>query len=244
MDAQRTTNGLVRAEATTDLLLAVAEQLKTPLSVIARQAELEQLTGTAADMATIRTQTNAALTLVDSYLLGLELLRTQTNLDLEPVSVSSLLTDTAHDLYGYARQYGVDLELHIAGRYEPVMANARGLRAALISLGYVMIETQASQAPDKKRWLTLATYRSAQGIVAGVYGTYEDNPSAAEWRRAIELCGRAGQPFAGLVAGSSAGLFVADTILQAMSTRLRVGKHQKQGGLATTLRPSQQLVLV
>ena len=230
----------------TDLLLSVAEQLKIPLSTIARQAELGRMTGTVCldDVAAIRVQADAALTLVESYLLGLELLREQTSLLLEPVSVSSMLADIAHDLYRYARQYGVELELHIAGKYEPVMAHPRGLRAVLLSLGYTLIEARAAQEGDKRRpVLTLASHRSAHGIIAGLYGEYSDL-HAAQWHRALELCGRARQPFAALSAGSAAGLFVADTILQAMDTRLRVGRYLKQSGLGMTLSPSQQLSFV
>src|SRR6185436_14559132 len=82
------------------LLLSVAEQLKAPLTAIARQAELGQLTGQVelTDAAAIRTQATAALTLVDSYLLGLDLMQRQTQLRLEPVSIASTITDAAHDL--------------------------------------------------------------------------------------------------------------------------------------------------
>lgn len=114
----------VRADS---LLLSVAEQLKVPLTAIARQAELGQLTGDAerVDPAAIRMQATAALTLVDSYLLGLELLRTEERLHLEPVSISSTLTDAAHDLDRFAQQYQVQLEVEIGGKYGPVMGNPR-----------------------------------------------------------------------------------------------------------------------
>jgi hypothetical protein len=230
---------------TTDLLRAVAEQLKVPLTTIARQAELSQMNGAVAlqDIAAMHSQAATALTLVDSYLLGLELLREQTSLELEPVSVSSTLVDIAHDLYYIARQYGVELEVQVAGKYEPVMAHPRGLRAALLSLGYGMVEAQAAQDRPRHHHLTLATHRTPHGIVAGMYGEYEDL-EADGWRTALALKGRTQQPFTGLTASSGAGLFVADTILRSMSTRLRVGRHQKEAGLATTLQPSQQLAFV
>lgn len=227
-----------------DLLLSVAEQLKVPLITIARQAELGQVTGSVdiSEIVAIQTQADAALTLVDSYLLGLELLREQTSLALEPVSVSSTLVDTAHDLYRYARQYGIKLELDVAGKYAPVMAHPHGLQSALLSLGYALVEAQAVQE-DGDRTLLLAAHRTSHGVVAGVYGNYPD-VHAEQWHKALELCGRARQPFAALSSGSGAGLFVADAILQAMSTRLRVGRHLKQVGLSTTLQASRQLQFV
>jgi len=224
-----------------ELLRSVAEQLKTPLAVIARQVELGELAGDMrlVDTAAIRTQATTALTLVESYLLGLQLLYEQTELILEPVSVSSMLVDVAHELESFARQYNTRLELRIAGRYEPVMANHRGLKAALLSLGYALLEGY----PLQNHTLTLAVHRTPHGIVTGVYGDYEKLTNK-QWRRALDLQGRAQQPFAALTSGSGAGIFVAQTILQAMTTRLRVGKHLNQHGLATTLQSSQQLQFV
>jgi hypothetical protein len=234
---------VARPEAN-ELLVSVAEQLKVPLAIIARHAELGSLTGDASllDVATIATQADAALLLVDSYLLGLELLRTQTQLELEPVSASSMLVDTAHELYGFARQYGVEVELEAAGKYGPVMSNPRGLKAALLSLGFALVEAQAA-AEQQPSSIILATHRTPHGIVTGVYGTHQA-VTADAWRRALVLCGKAKQPFTELSPGSSAGLFVADTILRCMDSRLRVGHYLRRGGLAATLQPSRQLQLV
>jgi K+-sensing histidine kinase KdpD len=227
-----------------DLLAAVAEQLKVPLTVIARQAELAQLAGQpAANPALVQTQADAALQLVDSYLLGLQLMREQTQLELEPVSVSSTICDIAHALTRFAKQYGVDIQVDIAGRYQPVMAHARGLRAALLSLGYGLVEAQAAHEDKRLRKLRLATHRTPHGIIAGMYGMY-DGVCAAQWRTALQLCGQAAQPFTALTSGSSAGLFVADTILRSMDSRLHVGNYARQRGLAAMLHPSQQLQLV
>lgn len=235
---QRSAN---QSQEATQLLRAVAEQLKTPLTTIARQAELGQMVGNTAfsDLFTIQQQATAALTLVDSYLLGLQLLRDQTNLVLEPVSVSSLLLDTAHELDGLAKRYGMELELHIAGRYAPVMAHTAGLKSALLALGYALLE---GYPLGKGERLILAAHQTPQGIVTGLYGKYEQL-NADTWRRALALKGRAARPLPAL-STNGAGLFVADAILQAMSTRLRVGRYLKQQGLATTLLPSQQLTFV
>lgn len=223
------------------LLRSVAEQLKMPLTTIARQAELGQLTGQPdlTDLSAIRTHAAAALTLVDSYLLGLQLMREQANLELEPVSVSSLLVETAHELESFAKQYDTALELRIGGKYEPVMANQQGLKSALLALGYALL--QGYPMPKGSR-MSLAVHRTPHGIVTGLYGDYEQL-SSESWRKALALQGKAPKPLASL-SGSGAGLFVADAILHAMESKLRVGKHQNQQGLAATLQPSQQLVFV
>lgn len=229
-----------QSQEATLLLRSVAEQLRMPLATIARQAELGQLTGDVrlTDLQSIRTHATAALTLVESYLLGLQLLQSQTSLELEPVSVSSLLVDTAHELGGFAKQYGATLELRIGGKYEPVMANQQGLKSALLALGYALLESY----PATGNALVLAVHKTPRGIVTGLYGEYE-RLSAEAWRKALGLHGRAPQPLTAL-SGNGAGLFVAETILQAMSTKLRVGKHQNMQGLAATLQPSHQLRFV
>ena len=235
------TTGAMDAGGTTQLLRSVAEQLKLPLTTIARQAELGHLTGdiTLTDVRAIQTHAEAALTLVDSYLLGLQLAEGQAELALEPVSVSSLLVDVAHALDGFAKQYGMRLELQVGGKYPPVMAHQVGLRSALLALGYALVESY----PTGNRTLTLAVHQTPHGIVTGLYGDYEQLRTD-QWRTALALQGQARQPFAALCTGSGAGLFVAETILEAMATRLRVGKHRKQYGLATTLQASQQLQFV
>lgn len=228
-----------------NLLLSVAEQLRAPLTVIARQAELGQLTGQLelSDASAIRMQATAALTLVDSYLLGLDLMNRQTKLELEPVSIASTVADAAHDLSLFANQYNVQLEVAVEGKYGPVMGNPQGLKAALLSLGFALVEAQAAQDVRGPKRLVMATHRTPHGIVTGVYGQYE-KLSAEHWRAALGLVGRARQPIATLTAGSGAGLFVADTILRSMETRLRVGRFHRQSGLAATFKPSQQLRIV
>jgi K+-sensing histidine kinase KdpD len=227
------------------LLLSVAEQLKTPLTAIARQAELGQLTGQVelTDAAAIRMQATAALSLVDSYLLGLDLMRRQTELELEPVSIASTVADAAHELNRFAGHYNVQIEVEVHGKYGPVMSHPGGLRAALLSLGFALVEAQAAQDMKGPRRVVLATHRTPHGIVTGVYGQYE-KLSAEHWRAALGLVGKARQPISSLMAGSGAGLFVADAILRAMESRLRVGHFQHQSGLAATFKPSQQLTFV
>lgn len=234
------TQGGNDSQQATQLLRSIVEQIKSPLTAIARQAELGTLTGepAVADLHAINTHAMAALMLADSYLMGLQLLREQASLALEPVSVSSMLTETAHELHGFAKQYGVDLELHIAGKYAPVMAHRTGLKSALLSVGYALLEN----TPLENSRLTLAVRRTPHGIVTGLYGSFEDL-NTERWRRALDLHGKAPQPLRAL-GSNGAGLFVAEAILQAMATRLRVGKHLKQQGFATTLQASQQLSLV
>jgi hypothetical protein len=91
--------------------------------------------------------------------------------------------------------------------------------------------------------LQLAAHRTKYGIVAGMYCDAEAlMPNVL--RRAKTLQGQARQPLVSVLPNSGAGVFMADAILNAMSSRLRVGRYQKLPGFAVTLLPSQQLQLV
>jgi hypothetical protein len=58
------------------------------------------------------------------------------------------------------------------------------------------------------------------------------------------LYGTARQPLTSLLGSSGAGVFVAEALAQAMTSRLRAGRHGRQAGLAMTLPPSQQLQFI
>lgn len=223
------------------LLLGVAEELKLPLLQIARQAEQAQLSGTA-DLAAMQVTADTALRLLDNYALSIRLNLEPQQFDTEPVSVSSVLYDTGQQLDALAKNYGVELELHIAGRYGTVMAHRRGLQAALVSLGAALIEAlPALEKPQLK--LQLATHRSRYGIVAGLYGETPQLTNVT-LQRGRRLQRQSSQPLLNLTHTSGAGIFVADTILQAMQLRLRASRHHRLYGLGTVLPVNNQIQLI
>jgi len=225
------------------LLQAVAEQMKLPLLQIARRAELAHLSGDHSLIEGIELTADSALRLLDNYLLSTKLARVDGSLQLEPVSIAAVMNDTAHQLSRLADQYECELELHLSGRYAPVMAHRAGLEAALASLGYVFIEAQSTRPRKRRPTIKLAAHRSKNGIVAGMFADIE-GLSMDMYRRGRGLYGHAKQPLTQLVSTSGAGVFVADSLLQSMATRLRLAHHQKLSGLAATFTPSNQLSLV
>ncbi len=235
-------NQQVEAVSSQRLLLSLAEQLKLPLLQIARRAELQAL-GETVDVAAIQATAEAALRLVDSYVLGVQLADTsQQAMALEPVSVSSVLYDTAQQLGGVARFYGVHLELSIAGKYGPVLANREGLQAALTSLGMSLIE--ALPALDSGQLtLQLGAHRTRYGIVAGIYSDTA-SLTAESLRTGLNLCGTSRQPLVGVSHSSGAGVFVADAILQAMQLKLQPTRHNRLHGLGAVLQANNQLQLI
>lgn len=226
------------------LLNALAEQIKLPLLQIARQAELAKIVGNPQEhLSTIEFTAGTALKLLDNYLLAQRLSQTGSELLLEPVSVAVVLNDTAHQLHELAAYYQCALELHMSGRYEPIMANRIGLEAALTSLGYVFIEGISTSSGENKPVVKLAAHRGKNGIVTGMFAASE-GLTTDMYRRARRLHGRVRQPLTGLTFNSGAGVFIADSLLSSMSARLRIAHHQKLAGLAATFMPSKQLNLI
>lgn len=222
------------------LLLSVAEELKLPLMQLARQAEQGELTG-APDLPAMQRTADAALKLVDNYATGVRL-SLEPQLAAESVSVSSVLYDAAQQLDGLAANYGVALELNIAGKFGPVLANRQGLQAALVSLGAALIEAlPALESPQLK--LQLATHRSRYGIVAGLYTDSEELSNSA-LKRGRRLQAKSRQPLLRLSHTAGAGIFVADAVLQAMRLHLTASRHHRLYGLGTVLPASPQLQLV
>lgn len=217
------------------LLQTLAEQLKLPLMQIARQAEL------AGDPASesIRYTADMALQLIDGYLLGTTLSRQQT-LELAPVSMSLLLHDTAHKLSRFALNHNCNIQVDLGGKYGPVMAHQASMEAAFTVLGYSLIE---SRTDGDKHDIILGTHRSRSGLVAGFFA---EEPSLTKdaYRRSRVLYGSARQPMPSVSAASSAGIFLADTILSSMEAPLHSARHKSLAGLAATLLPSKQLQLV
>jgi hypothetical protein len=224
-----------------ELLLSVAEELKNPLMQIARLSELGQL-NKEVDLSTIQTTADTALRLIDNYSLGVRLALAPRELNMEPVSVASVLYDTGQQLDSLAKSYGVSLELNVCGRFGTVMAHRQGLQAALTSLGSALIEAlPALESPQLK--IQLATHRSRYGIVAGLYADSEKLTDAA-LEKGRKLHGTSRQPFMNLTHTSGAGIYVADTILKAMHLKLHASRHHRLYGLGTVLPANNQLHFV
>lgn len=220
------------------LLLTVAEELKLPLLQIARQAEL----GEKSDLTSIQSTAETALRLLDNYALAVRLAMRPEQLDLESISVSSVLYDAGQQLDSLAKSYGVGLELGISGRFGPVLAHREGLQAALVSLGAALIEALPAQENCQLK-LYMATHRSRYGIVAGLYADTKQLTSVA-LERGRKLQKESRQPLLNLSHTSGAGVFVADTLLSAMDLHLIASRHHKLYGLGTILQPNHQLQLV
>ena len=225
------------------LLLAIAEQMRFPLLQISHRAELMAMRSASEDIEQIRVLAGGGLQLLDGYSLSLQLLQSDNySLASETVSVASVLYDADVQLERLAKLYGVQLELNIGGKYEPVLAHKKGLQTAIVGLASALIEALPAQS-SASRTLQLASHRCRYGIVAGVYA---DIPtlSSETLRRGRRLKGLSRQPMVDVSHTGSAGIFVADAIFSAMKLKLQVSRHHRLYGLGVVLPPSTQLALV
>jgi hypothetical protein len=227
-----------------NLLLSLAEEIKLPLIQIARLSE-QSIMDKSQDndnLRVVQSTADSAIRLIDNYLLGIKLSLEPAQLNVESVSVSSILYDTCQALSSTAKNYGVNLDLSIGGRYGPVLANRQGLMAALISLGTSLIEAMPA-LEQRQLNLQLATHRSRYGVVAGIYAnTKQISKQALNLGNRLQFNSR--QPLVNLTYSSGAGIFVANHILKAMDLNLSASRHHSLYGLGTVLKPNNQLQLV
>lgn len=224
-----------------DLLLNVAEEIKLPLLQIARAAEQSQLTGKDLNQQ-IKTSSDSALKLLDSYVLGLKLATSSQEIAYETVSLSSVLYDSAHELYATAKNYGVALELSLEGRHSPVQTNPDALKAAMTSLGMALIEALPAQETTQLK-LVMASHPCRYGQVAGIYADQEQI-SKESLKQGLILKGVSAQPFVRTSHTSSAGVFIADNILKSLKLNLISSRHHNLHGLGTILQPNKQMELI
>lgn len=214
------------------LLTALAEELKLPLLQIARESELQELVG-------LQLRSEMALRLLDGYVLGLQT-ENQTVLELEPVTLSSVLQDVAHELSKVAQQQGYVVQVDVGGRYGPIMGNRRTMHHAFTLLGYELMQIPEEEI---RPVITFASHQSKGNIIAGVF-TNNASITTDAFRRARALVGTARQLMPSSISNNGAGIFIADSLLQGMAGSFKVAQHHKQTGLAATFIPSQQLQLV
>lgn len=217
------------------LMLSMIEELKLPLLHAQQQVAVEEQSA-GVHFAALREHLARGLWLIDAFALHAQ---SRQQVELVPVSISSVLYDASQYLNSYAKQYGCSLELSIEGRYVPVMADRRVLETAFVGVALSLI--QATQASGHQ--LTLAAHKQGDAIVAGVFSN-QIRLTDKLLTQGRALFGKARQPLQQVTAQPAAGLFIADALLETIQGSLRASQHHNQRGVAVALIPSQQLALV
>lgn len=223
------------------LFLSLTEQFKNSLVQISKTAESTMISGID-NVALIKSTSDYMIELIKAYNFSVQLSIRGSELDIEPVSITSILYKTAENLKKIASNYGVDVNLNFSGKHNLILSNSAGLEASLVSLGIALIEALPSYR-DNQLSIHLATHRCRYGIVAGIY-MEDEYLSFDTLKKGRNLYGKVRQPLTNLSHTASAGVFIADNILNSMNLRLKASHHKNLYGLGVVLNPISQLELI
>ncbi len=223
------------------LFLSLTEQFKSSLVKISKTVESSMITGID-NSSLIKNESDYMIELIRAYNFGVHLTLNGNELDIEAVSISSILYKTAQNLRKIAINYGVNVDLNFSGKHNLVLSNSEGLEASLMSLGIALIEALPGHNNNKLN-IHLATHRCRYGIVAGIYieDEFLTNDTLKKGRN---LYGKVRQPLTNLSHSASAGVFIADNILSSLNLKLKTSHHKKLYGLGVVLSPISQLELI
>ncbi len=233
---------LLNGDSETELMLsAIAHDLSLPLLQIKAKAELGKFNNKTSEEFKLLTQ--SGLKLIDSYLIALEFRQSANQLVLEPVSIGSVLADSAHELSKLAEYYKTKIEINITGRARPILTNKASLQSAFYCLGASLIKSQAD-SESKNNVLVLSAYKNKQdSITAGIYANIL-GLTDKELYNSRKLAGKAKQPFSALSSSSGGGILIADMLLTTLYQPLRASKFKHLSGFSTQFPISKQLRLV
>ncbi len=235
-------NDSVRENEGFGILRNVAEDLKTPLLRIVSQLQLNKARGID-DTRDAETIANAALRLLDSYIISTKVYAGQQELALEPVSAQAIMHDCSQYLAGLAEIQGYKTDFKIQRGIGLVMANPQALMAAITSLTYSFLYNTEVSSKSAKQTLVFALRKTKQGIDAGLFSNgFHVTPGSLQKLR--NLSGTARQLTPDFAHGSSAGIVIADRLFYAMNSELRPARLNRLTGLAVNMVPSKQLSLV
>lgn len=181
-----------------------------------------------------------ALSTLDYALFAVDSL--QTELPLTSVSAAAAAQDVAHDLWQLSKTYGVELELDVTKRLEPVYANEAALKGALFGLASSLI---VSHKPSNKprRFVIAAQQTAPKTQRLGVYSP-DGVISANAIKQVRKLAGNARSAAPAELHNSGLGLVFSDQLTQALGSELQRFAHRGQKGIGFYVPMSAQLSFI
>lgn len=181
-----------------------------------------------------------ALIALDYALFAIDAL--QTELPLTSVSAAAAALDVTENLRLLAKAYGVELELDISNKLEPVYANEAALKGVLYGLASCLIT--ANGITNKKPKIVIAVQGTAPKIQRlGVYSPNIIMPTSAI-KQARQLAGKVRFVAPKELHHAGLGLVVSDQLAQALGSRLKKFTHRGQMGIGFYVPMSGQLGLL
>jgi K+-sensing histidine kinase KdpD len=222
------------------LLWSLARELKSPLTLIARRAELEKSDGREPEaFGSIQGTAEKTLQLIDSYLLMAQSEYGQRSLPLETVGVGSVIYEVARDIAPYAKNHKIEFTTEV--RDASVMANREGLKTIIRCLSELVLAENSSKSGQRKK-VHIQTARDNQFVAVSVLSnkveiTNKDLDMARQMQGTSHLA-------SAKLSGSGIRLAIADMLANSLGSNLHVRKIDGLKGISFNLISSKQLNLV
>ncbi|MGB3023677.1 MAG: HAMP domain-containing sensor histidine kinase [Candidatus Saccharimonadales bacterium] len=216
-------------------LLAAAHELKSPL-VLIRQLALElDDDGQSLAAERIRLTAERSLQLVEGLT---RVARLEDALfECEPITLSSLYDDVAHEMMPLATALGQSIQVVIPNGAVTAVGNRSLLRSVMVGLC-----DNALAHNDPARSIVLGAARRGDRVMASVRDFGPDTSQLCEVRRNL---GRSPQAMSARPRSSGLGLLIAERFAEYMDGRLVMRRHRDVGAtFSLSLPASQQLSLL
>lgn len=219
------------------LVRNVAEDLKLPLTRVL--AYVSEPVKNEASSALVRHTLEGAVDFIDTYILCLQVQSGQQQLCIEPVALSPLFDEVAHQLTPLAHEHNFDISISVSRSVKTVLSDKFVLQKLLSVLGYSFLQLTSSR---QEKLLYHAHWQKGQ-VSAGVLSSNMQlkHRDLGDVRKNK---GRASLLSKDLPYGTSAALAIADLLAHTLHNPLQTLNFNSQSGLGISLLPSSQLRLL
>jgi signal transduction histidine kinase len=227
-------------------LVAAAHELKTPLAIIAHLAsalEDESLVTPAQRQASLqRIQLSAERTmrliqgLTTSYRLSEQQLSLALNL--QPVNITQVCEEVAHEIMPFAKLQGQELRLQLGQRSQLVVGDRELLHSVLFNLLDNAIRHTPPDAP-----VSMHIRRRTEVVRVCVHDSGPGIQSS-DMTQLKQRLGKQTQPIVTRSSGSGLGLYIASQLAGAMGGRVGVGTVKAGADFHVDLLHSRQLSFI
>lgn len=221
-----------------EILNSLASDLKRPLVLIARQAELGKSSSSKQHFTSMQETAEETLKLIDSYLLMAQSEYGQQLLPTESFGIGSVIYNVAEEIRPMAKKANVDIVLDV--RDALVMANPKGLKATIWCLSdMVLAQTSADQDNGV---IEISTRKSTGDIKVSVLSR-SMKVKNSDLDKAQKNLGKTHMTLSSSGSESGVRLAIASLLGESLGTTLRAVRGRQMQGIGFNLALSNQLQL-
>lgn len=224
------------------LLGSLAHELKNPLTLIARKAELEALSTSDSNFRELQHTAEQTLMLIDSYLLMARSEYGQVKLPIETVGIGSVIYEVLQEFSPIAEKKKILISANIHD--ESVMSHKSGLKSAIWCLVRLSSDFLPSEKSINRSEILIKTRTSKNDIVDIAVLSSDFNIDKKDIQKARAMQGNSRMALSLKNEGSGIQLAIADILANSLGDGLSITSHKGMRGLTVRLRKSHQLQLI